>query len=138
MTDDLKTPNPVDVHVGARLRQRRRHLGLSQEKLAQALGLTFQQVQKYERGANRISASKLFSASRFLNVPVSWFFEDLDEEAGYDDDTGEVQAQAFLSSIEGAELARAFPRIPSAKLRRRVLDLVRDLSAANDTESEPV
>jgi transcriptional regulator with XRE-family HTH domain len=134
MIEDNKTPNPIDVHVGARLRQRRRHLGLSQEKLAQALNLTFQQVQKYERGSNRISASKLFSAARFLNVPVAWFFEDLEEGSGYDDSTGEAQAQAFLSSVEGAELAKAFPRIQSAKLRRRVLDLVRDLSAEAETE----
>src|SRR4051795_11923212 len=74
----METPNPIDVRVGARLRLRRNMLGLSQEKLGEAIGLTFQQVQKYERGANRIGASRLHELSRVLDVPVSFFFDDTD------------------------------------------------------------
>src|SRR5512134_3751494 len=74
-------PNPVDIHVGSRVRLRRTLLGLSQEKLGEAVGLTFQQIQKYERGANRIGASRLFEFSRILDVPVSFFFDDMDDRA---------------------------------------------------------
>ena len=127
----LRSPNPVDLHVGSRVRMRRKMLCISQEKLADALGLTFQQVQKYERGTNRVSASKLYEIARFLSTPVSYFFEGLsDPTVGGDDSdpAGEVVAHDFLMTSEGLELASLFPRIDNPKLRRRVLDLVRALA----------
>lgn len=129
-------PNRVDLHVGARVRTRRKLMGVSQEKLADALGLTFQQVQKYERGANRISASKLFEIGRYLEVPVSYFFEGLYEPkavAGFAESESEQYVHAFLMTPEGVELASLLPRLP-AKYRRRVLELVRTL--AEDDEED--
>jgi transcriptional regulator with XRE-family HTH domain len=124
-------PNPVDLHVGSRVRMRRKMLGISQERLADALGLTFQQVQKYERGTNRVSASKLYEIASFLSTPVSYFFEGLSDPATGEaaaSGGGEVLAHDFLMTSEGLELAGLFPRIDNAKLRRRVLDLVRALA----------
>ncbi len=121
-------PNVVDVHVGGRIRLRRRLLGMSQEQLADALGLTFQQVQKYERGANRVSASKLYETASALRTSVPYFFEGL--EGGIaeiaEDEAGEA-VRAFFGTAEGLELARLFPRIPRGALRRQVLELVRAL-----------
>lgn len=121
------TPNPVDVHVGLRIRLRRKELGVSQEKLAEAIGLTFQQVQKYERAANRVSASKLYEVARALDTSTAYFFEGLTDahirtaaEPG-----GQSQMQAFLLTAEGVELATTFPRIQPSRVRRRILDLVR-------------
>src|SRR5579864_3839930 len=112
-------PNPIDRHVGLRIRMRRKELGISQEKLAEALGLTFQQVQKYERAANRVSASKLFEIARALSTGVSYFYEGL---AGSDEldagSTSNLDAQAFLLTPEGAELAAVFPRLGRARVRR--------------------
>jgi transcriptional regulator with XRE-family HTH domain len=124
-----RSPNPVDLHVGGRIRMRRKMLGVSQERLAEALGLTFQQVQKYERGANRVSASKLYEIARFLSAPISYFFEGLSDPAsggapGHDE-ASEQFVHDFLMTSEGLELAAAFPRIRRSRLRRRVLDLVR-------------
>lgn len=120
-------PNPVDVHVGLRIRLRRKELGVSQEKLAEAIGLTFQQVQKYERAANRVSASKLYEVARALDTSTAYFFEGLTDahirtaaEPG-----GQSQMQAFLLTAEGVELATTFPRIQPSRVRRRILDLVR-------------
>ena len=120
-------PNPVDVHVGLRTRLRRKELGVSQEKLAEAIGLTFQQVQKYERAANRVSASKLYEVARALDTSTAYFFEGLTDahirtaaEPG-----GQSQMQAFLLTAEGVELATTFPRIQPSRVRRRILDLVR-------------
>ena len=117
---------------------RRKMLGVSQERLAEALGLTFQQVQKYERGANRISASKLYEIARFLSAPIAYFFEGLgDPTAGASaaglDDASEQHVHGFLMTSEGLELAAAFPRIGRSRLRRRILDLVRSLA---DEEEE--
>ncbi|MBO9708825.1 MAG: helix-turn-helix transcriptional regulator [Caulobacter sp.] len=119
--------HPVDLYVGARLRIRRKVLGLSQTQLADALGITFQQVQKYERGANRISASKLYEAARLLESPVSYFFEGLDETAGSDNgDDGFAQRMTqFIATPEGLELAALFPRLNDRRLRRRVVELVK-------------
>lgn len=135
-----KTPaemaHPVDLYVGARLRIRRKVLGLSQTQLADALGITFQQIQKYERGANRISASKLYEAARLLQSPVSYFFEGLDETAFGDQDDGVAQRMTqFVATPEGLELASLFPRLNDRRLRRRVVDLVR---AMVDDEPAPV
>ena len=110
---------------------RRKMLGVSQERLAEALGLTFQQVQKYERGSNRVSASKLYEIARFLSAPVSYFFEGLSDPAtgGTGTDDGSEQfVHDFLMTTEGLELAAAFPRINQSRLRRRLLDLVRTLA----------
>jgi transcriptional regulator with XRE-family HTH domain len=125
-----RLPNPIDLHVGGRIRMRRKVLGVSQERLAEALGLTFQQVQKYERGSNRVSASKLYEIARFLNSPVSYFFEGLadptSDDAGASDGPEQLMHD-FLMTSEGLELAAAFPKIPRGRVRRRVLDLIRSL-----------
>ncbi|MFT4075090.1 MAG: helix-turn-helix transcriptional regulator [Asticcacaulis sp.] len=129
MIIDIKDKNPVDLHVGSRVRLRRKLLGLSQEALGNALGLTFQQVQKYERGANRISASKLHEMARFLKVPVPYFFEGVGgEEDGFVESDSERSVHDFLATVEGVELAEAFPRIRSASRRRKLLELVKALS----------
>ena len=131
-------PNPIDVHVGSRVRLRRTLLGLSQEKLGEAIGLTFQQVQKYERGANRIGASRLYDLGRVLDVPVSFFFDDLDP--------GSTKAQPALAAAsveaettaqanpmmkrETLELVRAYLRIPDTDIRRRLFDLTKAIANA--------
>jgi transcriptional regulator with XRE-family HTH domain len=143
MTDETsalqRSPNPIDLHVGGRIRMRRKVLGVSQERLAEALGLTFQQVQKYERGANRVSASKLYEIARFLSAPIAYFFEGLaDPTTASDSDTDEGPEQFvhdFLMTPEGLELAATFPKVRKGKIRRRVLELVRTL-ADEDVEPE--
>jgi transcriptional regulator with XRE-family HTH domain len=117
--------HPVDLYVGARLRIRRKMMGLSQTQVADALGITFQQIQKYERGANRISASKLYDAAKLLQAPVSYFFEGLSDTDGGIDDGFSQRMTEFVSTPEGLELASLFPRLPDRRLRRRVVDLVR-------------
>ncbi len=129
-----KSPNPVDVHVGARVRMRRVLVGMSQEKLGSELGLTFQQVQKYEKGANRIGASRLYQISTILGVPVAFFFDGLDEGAdsgrGVDGLGEEASGYStdMLSSPEGIALNRAFFKISDAAVRRRLIDLVKSLA----------
>ncbi len=128
-----RRPNPVDLHVGGRVRMRRKLLGISQEQLADALGLTFQQVQKYERGANRVSASKLYEIAKTLQVPVSFFFDGLADPMGgseVDDASQHAErvVQEFLTTPEGMELAEVFPRIGRGRVRRQVLDLVRAMA----------
>lgn len=130
-------PHPIDIHVGNRVRARRRLLGITQEKLGDALGLTFQQVQKYERGSNRISASRLFELSRILAVPVSYFYEGVDAAGAV---LPEVAATPFeaeqLSSRETHDLLRAYYGLPDPQVRRRFLDLLRSLSSVS-SEDEP-
>jgi transcriptional regulator with XRE-family HTH domain len=136
--ESVKRASAVDQHVGAMVRMRRKALGLSQDKLADALGLTFQQVQKYERGTNRISASKLFQIAETLQAPVSYFFRDLDgtaEQEGFSGTVSEASVHAFLMSQEGLDLARLFPRLKPA-LRRRVLDLVRTMAEGEQEAGE--
>ncbi len=139
MDDIIKAergPNPVDLHVGARVRMRRKFLGMSQEGLAETIELTFQQVQKYERGSNRISASKLYEISRALKAPVAYFFEGYGENEaveGFSESESEQFVHGFLMTTEGIELAEAFPRIKNAKHRRRILELVRALAEDEDT-----
>jgi len=123
-------PEPVDVHVGRRLRLRRKDLGFSQQDVANALGLTFQQVQKYEGGANRISASKLHAASLFLQTPISFFFDglagpELDEAA---DAALTQEITTFWSTPGGRDIAKAYPRIASANTRRTVTELVKAMA----------
>jgi transcriptional regulator with XRE-family HTH domain len=132
--------NPIDVHVGTRVRLRRMLLGMSQEKLGERLGLTFQQVQKYEKGVNRIGASRLYELGKVLGVSVSYFYDEAPEvmvasqpaghAAGFGEMPAENYAADFLSSREGLELNKAFARITDAKVRRTIVDLVRSL--AND------
>jgi transcriptional regulator with XRE-family HTH domain len=134
-TDLAKRASSVDQHVGAMVRMRRKALGWSQDRLAEALGLTFQQVQKYERGTNRISASKLFEIARALEAPVAYFFrglEGVEEKEGFLGTASEATVHAFLMSTEGIELARLLPRL-KPPLRRRISELVRTL-AAEDLE----
>ena len=122
-------PNPVDLHVGARVRVRRKFLGMSQEGLAEAIGLTFQQVQKYERGSNRISASKLYEISQALKCRVEYFFEGMQTEApAVEISEVEADVHAFLMTTEGVQLAVSFPHIRDARYRRRILELVTTLA----------
>jgi transcriptional regulator with XRE-family HTH domain len=122
-------PNPIDRHVGLRIRMRRRELGISQEKLAESIGLTFQQVQKYERAANRVSASKLWEMARALNTSIGYFYEGLGDPGG---SVGAAlpreDVRDFLLTPEGIELASAFPKVPRGRVRRRILDLVRAIA----------
>ena len=133
-----KKPNPVDTHVGSRVRLRRMLLGMSQERLGNAMGLTFQQVQKYEKGVNRIGASRLFHISRILDVPVQFFFEEAPQTdaaavAGMAEPESETFILEFLNSREGLELNRAFVNIGDPKVRKSVVDLVRALRANSGT-----
>ena len=127
-----KVPNPVDTHVGSRVRMHRMMLGMSQGKLGDALGLTFQQVQKYEKGTNRIGASRLLHISQILQVPVAFFFEGAPHQPGQPKGTGEVPPPAyvsdFLATHDGLALSKAFMRIKKPKLRRSIVDLVRKIS----------
>ena len=138
MDENSKTergPNPVDLHVGARVRMRRKFLGMSQEGLAETILLTFQQVQKYERGSNRISASKLWEIAKALKAPVAYFFEGYGENEaveGFSESESKQFVHGFLMTTEGIELAEAFPRIKNAKHRRRILELVRSLAEDDD------
>jgi transcriptional regulator with XRE-family HTH domain len=137
--DKESRPSPIDVHVGSRIRLRRTLLGMSQERLGEALGLTFQQVQKYERGVNRVGASRLFDLSRVLDVPISFFFDDMpdslaatyggqvsrrptgfsDMQDGFTDDA--------LNRRETLELVRAYYRITDPAVRKRVFDLIKSM-----------
>jgi transcriptional regulator with XRE-family HTH domain len=136
-----RRPNPIDVHVGSRVRFRRMLLGMSQEKLGEKLGLTFQQVQKYEKGINRIGASRLFDLAQVLGVSVQFFYEEAPSaeghsyaQQGFAEKPDEHSIVEFLRSRDGLELNRAFVRISDVKARRAIVDLVRSL--ANDTEAE--
>ncbi len=129
-------PHPVDRHVGLRIRMRRKELGISQERLAEALGLTFQQVQKYERAANRVSASKLFEIARALSTSIGYFYEGL--AVGDELETSAApnyDAQSFMLTPEGAELAAVFPKLGRARVRRKLVELVRALADV-DQEAE--
>jgi len=140
-TDDRgsRRANPVDVHVGSRVRLRRMLLGMSQEKLGEHLGLTFQQIQKYEKGINRIGASRLYDLSKVLSVPVQFFYEELavaggDGAAGFAERPAESYAVEFLGSREGLELNKAFARISDPKVRRSIVELVRAFAGEAGSE----
>ncbi|MBI05984.1 MAG: transcriptional regulator [Rhodospirillaceae bacterium] len=127
-------PNPVDIHVGKRVRMRRTLLGMSQEKLGKAINLTFQQVQKYERGTNRIGSSRLYQLSQVLDVPVSYFFDELPAEIPSAEipTLTDVNIASFekdpLVKRETLELVRAYYKINDANLRKRVFELVKALA----------
>lgn len=132
-----ETPHPIDIHVGARVRTRRRLLGITQEKLGEALGLTFQQVQKYERGSNRISASRLYELARILAVPVTYFYEGVEN---LDSTAAPILPEAAsapfeaeqLSSRETHDLLRFYYGLPDPQVRRRFLDLLKSIAPAPD------
>ena len=128
-----KSPDPTDRDVGSRVRMRRMMLNMSQEKLGDALGLTFQQVQKYEKGTNRIGASRLQHISRILQVPVSFFFDGAPEIPGQATGMSEMPSPAyvsdFLATSDGLALTKAFVQIKNSKLRRRIVDLVQAIVA---------
>jgi transcriptional regulator with XRE-family HTH domain len=137
-------PNPIDVHVGSRVRLRRTLLGMSQEKLGESIGLTFQQVQKYERGANRIGASRLYDLSRVLDVPVNFFFEEMTPETqerspalarGLREEPEPYEPDP-MAKRETLELVRAYYRIADPAVRKRLFDLTKSLATAPDAEEE--
>lgn len=134
--------HPIDVHVGSRVRLRRTLLGLSQQKLGNRLGLTFQQVQKYERGANRISASRLFELGKIMDVPINFFFDDMPLEKPdtisqlADEDDNKFEHK-FLAKRETLELVRAYYRITDTNVRKRLFDVVKSIANLSDnTDNE--
>lgn len=129
------SPDPVDIHVGSRVRLRRTLLGMSQEKLGKALGLTFQQVQKYERGANRIGSSRLFQLSKILDVPVSFFFDEMTSDTAQKaDGMAEGNKQVFevdkLSRRETLELVRAYYKITDPSVRKKIFEMVKAVGSS--------
>lgn len=135
-----KSPNPIDIHVGGRVRLRRMLIGMSQERLGELLDLTFQQVQKYEKGTNRIGASRLYQIAKYLGVNVQFFFEDVVDNAGAKMSQGgfaeaneaSSSVMNFVSSAEGLELNRSYARIPDPVVRRKILELVRCLAEGRE------
>lgn len=126
-----KQANPIDAQVGNRVRIRRMLIGMSQEKLGDLLGLTFQQVQKYEKGVNRIGAGRLYEISRILGVPIDFFYEGIaasQEAGGFSESRGAPPVMEFVSSGEGLQLSLAFMKIKDPKVRKRMLDLVKSLA----------
>jgi transcriptional regulator with XRE-family HTH domain len=143
-TEKEGRPSPIDVHVGSRIRLRRTLLGMSQERLGESLGLTFQQVQKYERGVNRVGASRLFDLSRVLDVPISFFFDDMPDSLATSfggissrrsnalSDAQDPFGDDTLSRRETLELVRAYYRITDPAVRKRVFDLIKSMGPAAD------
>ena len=142
-----RAPNPIDVHVGMRIRMRRLLLGISQEKLAQTLGLTFQQVQKYEKGLNRVSASRLYQITKALNESVSFFFDGLPMTEGIParqmreyglqqiaEEPPENIMTDFLNTSDGVKLNRAFVSIRDPAIRKNVIELVRSLAKEGENK----
>lgn len=132
---DERLANGVDRRIGQRVKQRRLEMGMSQERLAELLGVTFQQIQKYEKGANRIAASRLFDLSGALGVAISYFYEGLTATAGGVAEEGQDFVYDMLATPEGQQLLQIFGTIRSPKIRRRVVDLVRAL--AEDEGDDP-
>ncbi len=137
------TPHPVDVHVGSRVRMRRTLLGMSQEKLGEALGLTFQQVQKYERGANRVGASRLYQISRILDVPVAFFFDEMTGAAPSPSAqlvglSEESEPSSFdpMAKRETLELVRAYYRIVDPRVRKRIFELTKAVAGTTRTRKK--
>lgn len=134
-----KQANLVDAHVGHRVRLRRMLLSMSQERLGELLGLTFQQVQKYEKGVNRVGAGRLFEIAGILSVPISYFYEDVDSQAqasGFAESGETPPVMEFLSTGEGLQLSLAFMRIKDTKVRKRILELVRSLASGESDDTE--
>ncbi len=130
-----RSPNPVDIHVGTRVRLRRQLMKMSQEKLGDQLGVTFQQVQKYERGTNRVGASRLWRISQVLDVPVSFFYDGLGEDAPQEEFAEGDQTPIvyeFINSTDGVSLAMAVSKIKHKAVRRQILELARSLAENQD------
>jgi transcriptional regulator with XRE-family HTH domain len=141
---NARRANLVDTHVGSRVRMRRMLMGMSQEKLGESLGLTFQQVQKYEKGVNRIGASRLFALAQVLGVNVQYFYDELNANhsdpmtaSGFSERPADTYVVEFLASREGLELNKNFVKIMDPKVRRTIIDLVRSLANAEVGEGEP-
>jgi transcriptional regulator with XRE-family HTH domain len=128
-------PHDVDIHVGGRVRLRRSALGLSQDQLGAAIGLSFQQVQKYERGANRIGASRLYEMSKVLHIPISYFFEDFGGLSLAEDNDSSYEPDPVMKR-ETLELMRAYHQILDSKQRKKILKLVQALAEESQRESE--
>ena len=138
-----RTPNPIDQYVGARIRMRRIMLGMSQERLGDAIGLTFQQIQKYEKGTNRIGASRLQQVGIVLNVPVEFFFEgaplhngNVSSNNGFRESLTASYVTEFMSTNEGIHLMQAFTKIKDPKIRKRILELIEVMARADSQFSE--
>lgn len=135
-----RKPHHIDVHVGSRVRLRRMFIGMSQERLGEQMSLTFQQIQKYEKGTNRIGASRLFQLAEVLSVPVGFFFEGLEAPVqgagagGFAEANSESYVMNFLDSREGVELNRAFVRIKDPKVRKSIVDMVRAMADAEQQD----
>ena len=146
MVKRARGPSPVDVHVGGRLRMRRLYLAMSQGTLARELGLTFQQIQKYESGLTRISASRLFDLTRILDVPVSFFFDDMPERLDNSDRRRDEEMSSFKAGAQGLgdpmaqretlELVKAYYSIEDPAVRRRICEIMRALAADTPVASE--
>jgi transcriptional regulator with XRE-family HTH domain len=130
----METPSPVDVHVGSRVKQRRIVLGMSQDKLAKELGLTFQQIQKYERGTNRIGASRLHAIAKVMAVPESFFFDEMQAMQGFGESGQEGFASNPMEKRETLELARAYYRISDPTVRKRIFEMVKAMANASAGE----
>ena len=141
LAEHKKSPNPIDAHVGSRVRMRRMMIGMSQEKLGDGLGITFQQVQKYEKGINRVGAGRLQQISNILQTPVAFFFEEAPHLAGapilagLDEAPSPTYVSDFLATSDGLALIKAFVRIPDNKLRRRIVELVKQLASEDEFSS---
>ena len=130
-----KSPNPIDRHVGSKVRMRRMLIGMSQEKLGEALGLTFQQVQKYEKGTNRIGASRLHRIANVLGVPIEFFYEGAPQgnlTGGFAEASSSAYVSDFLSTAEGVQLVKAFLAVKDPKIRRKIVELIKTLAGQED------
>jgi transcriptional regulator with XRE-family HTH domain len=131
-----KAPNPIDKHVGARVRMRRVLIGMSQEKLGEALGITFQQIQKYEKGTNRMGASRLQQAARIMGVPVNFFFEGNQGDGamvpGFTEPSNPGYSVDAVMTPDDSQLIKAFSKIKDPKVRRRIIELVEAMANEND------
>jgi transcriptional regulator with XRE-family HTH domain len=131
-----KSPNPIDKHVGSRVRMRRMMIGMSQEKLGEKLGITFQQIQKYEKGTNRIGASRLQQIALVLSVPVAFFFEGApvpdSMSSGMAEPASPAYVSDFLATSDGLALTKAFMKVKDAKVRRRIVDLLESIAAGEE------
>ncbi|AHA27436.1 helix-turn-helix domain-containing protein [Candidatus Liberibacter americanus] len=134
MIKNKKSPNPIDINVGKRIRFRRTILGMSQEKLGDSLGITFQQVQKYEKGTNRVGASRLQSIAKALDIPISFFF-DVAPAINSESSSEENSVIDFLSSSEGLQLNRYFVRIQDVRARQKIIELVKSIVSIEKNKS---
>lgn len=133
MSTKENSPNPIDVHVGSKVRLKRTMLGMSQEKLGDSLGITFQQVQKYEKGTNRISASRLFQLASILKAPIEFFYDGVSDNradaiAGFAEDGSADYAMDLMNDPESVQLHRAFSSVKDPKVRKRIIDLVKSIA----------